>query len=543
MKARCTRSRNQRNDGVVLFVVVIVVALVSLAAYGFVILMQSEHRAANLTADQIQVDQIAESGNSYLRAFTTQSRAQRDFLGGSYDNPVQFQDIIVDLDVSGTRHGRFSVIRARTQDGQAIGGPQFGVDNASAKLSLAALLQWDSQFPGAGRTALMQLPGMNETLADSLLDWIDADDVRREFGAESEFYLGLDPPRQPLNRVPSLLADLLDVHALSDATMTSEDTATGTAMNTVDTKTSVAAQPIRSDDTDYGSGQAGSGSLPWLRLLTPHSAERNESYAGQPRINLNQSDLSDLYNELSTRFDDELAKFVVAVRLHGLASSDSANTATTAIPKIDLSEKPTYEFTSPLEVIGAMVSIPTSSGEEESTEVFESPLSDRGGEAKVIDFCDQTTTFDQPVIVGRININRAPREVLLTIPQFPREAIEQLISARGSQAEFPERRHAAWLLVEGVLDRETLIPLMPYITTGGDVIEAEVVAYYDDDSPWSRHRIVLDGTKPGVPTLCFRDLSRLGRGHRFDQLSRQDPNTLASPPDIATAPTTAFNNQ
>jgi hypothetical protein len=96
-----------------------------------------------------------------------------------------------------------------------------------------------------------------------------------------------------------------------------------------------------------------------------------------------------------------------------------------------------------------------------------------------------------------------------------------------------------------VLDRESLVALMPFITTGGDVIEAEVVAYYDNDSPWSRHRIVLDGTKPGAPTVYFRDLSRLGRGHRFDQLSRQDPNQLAQSGrtvDAAT-PTTAPNNR
>lgn len=540
MKRISFRSRSQQRQGVVLFVVVIVVALVSLAAYGFVILMQSENRAAHLAADQMQVEQIAESGNAYLRVLAAQSRAQRDLIGGWHHNPSQFQDLTVDADPTGTRHGRFSIVCTHLNDDVMLGGPRFGVENASTKLSLEALLQWDDQFPGAGRTALMQLPEMTETLADSLLDWIDADDVTREFGAESDFYLGLDPPRQPPNRLPSVLEELLDVQAIAGLSASPTASATRPQDRPVD------VPPEPTGDRSFAPNHANAmpGNLPWWRFLTLHSAERNESYDGQPRINLNHSDLNGLYSELSARFGDELAKFVVALRLHGPSQSDSPGGTATAIPKLDLTITPTYELSSPLEIVDAAVAIPTSTGEEESTELFTSPLSGRGDQAQLVDFCDQTTTRSEPVLAGRININEAPREVLLAIPQFPREAVEQLIAIRGNRSEFPERRHAAWLLVEGVLDRDALIPLLPFITTGGDVIDAQVVAYYDDESPWARHRIVLDGTSEGVPALYFRDLSRLGRGYRFDQLSRPDSTQLTQPRGNvdASAPVTAFNN-
>ena len=39
--------------------------------------------------------------------------------------------------------------------------------------------------------------------------------TEREFGAEAEFYLGLEPPRQPPNTLPTLLDQLLAVRGFT----------------------------------------------------------------------------------------------------------------------------------------------------------------------------------------------------------------------------------------------------------------------------------------------------------------------------------------
>lgn len=49
----------------------------------------------------------------------------------------------------------------------------------------------------ATRDDLLLLPDMDESIADAILDWIDADDDPREFGAESGTYLGMRRPYLP----------------------------------------------------------------------------------------------------------------------------------------------------------------------------------------------------------------------------------------------------------------------------------------------------------------------------------------------------------
>ena len=55
-------SSGASRQGMVLFVVTIVIALVGLSAYAFTVLMQTEFRAAHLRGDQLRVDQVAASG-------------------------------------------------------------------------------------------------------------------------------------------------------------------------------------------------------------------------------------------------------------------------------------------------------------------------------------------------------------------------------------------------------------------------------------------------------------------------------------------------
>ncbi len=61
----------------------------------------------------------------------------------------------------------------------------------------------------------MNLPNMDETAADSILDWIDPDDQARDQGAESEYYAGLSPPLRPRNGVPPNLEELLLVKGVT----------------------------------------------------------------------------------------------------------------------------------------------------------------------------------------------------------------------------------------------------------------------------------------------------------------------------------------
>ncbi len=64
-------------------------------------------------------------------------------------------------------------------------------------------------LPGSGRKLLMGLPGMTEEIADAILDYMDEDDEPREFGAERDAYASLEPPYEPKNGPLHTVEELL----------------------------------------------------------------------------------------------------------------------------------------------------------------------------------------------------------------------------------------------------------------------------------------------------------------------------------------------
>ena len=519
----------RQRRGAALFVVTIVVVLVTLSAYGFVVLMQAENRASRIAADRGQVQMVHDSGYEFLRSYAAMSRVERELWAQVGTDESLFRDVIVDQDYSGTRHGRFSIVHhpVTLNDVEASPGLaqrnvarrfDFGVVPTAAKLSLPTLLEWDQAQPGYGRVVLMQLPGMTEHVADSILDWLDEDEEPREFGAELEFYERLNPPRKPANQLPKHLDELLSVRGVQFSDLYGDPV---TGMRRVHHQNHNQQARGAPDRNRTGGGRRPTDpvgpQLPWSAYLTVYSAERNESRDGNPRINLNQEDLSALTEQLNARFEPPVAKFVVALRQYGPYDGGvSSARPASELPEISSSAEAEFTIEHHLQLIDVSVGIPM--GEE--VRVFESPLRSEGTSGSdLVDFCDATTCAEDDVIQGRINIHLAPREVLTVIPGFSSDSMEQLIALRQNTTIESGRQHAIWLLVEGVVDRVGMQEVWPWITTCGDVMEGEVVAYYDQDSPWLRTEFVLDATREELPLLFRRNMDRLGRGYRYDELS------------------------
>src|SRR5262245_55697946 len=109
-RANRTTDRDQR-QGVVLLAVLVVVVLLTLAAFQFSELMMSEFRAANSVANAAQARAFAESGVNYTAMLLSDPTAFNDMLGGNpYDNEAAFRDILVGGKRQGARAGYFSVV-------------------------------------------------------------------------------------------------------------------------------------------------------------------------------------------------------------------------------------------------------------------------------------------------------------------------------------------------------------------------------------------------------------------------------------------------
>ena len=93
----------------IIVIVLVVVALLSLAAYTFAELMVTHYGAATVSGRHLQARAMAESGAEAVRYYLIQNEATRQDAGGHFDNPSYFQGIPVlvheDLRQHGELHG------------------------------------------------------------------------------------------------------------------------------------------------------------------------------------------------------------------------------------------------------------------------------------------------------------------------------------------------------------------------------------------------------------------------------------------------------
>ncbi|MCA9214379.1 MAG: general secretion pathway protein GspK [Planctomycetales bacterium] len=559
----------RRRSGVVLFVVVIVIALVSLAAYSFSILMRSELHAARLHADQVQTQMMTESGLSYLNSWAESTRSQRESFGGIEVNELLFRNILVDGTSDPLRPGLFSIVRPpmvrselaeidefalNNENAAELPMLTFGLVDESSKLHLETILAWDTEQPGAGRTALMSLPNMTESTADAILDWIDEDNEVREFGAESEYYTSLDPRREPANAIPRSLQELLQVRGVTVELLFGFDRNHNYTIEEFERPQLHQQQNDGQPQNELTSGEGDQSQSqeskdqpsdrqdatriaparpndrqqddplvipePWCRFLTVTSAEHNHDFFGQPRINLNAPDLGSLHRSLQARFGSDIAKFVVAVRQSGLyKGSKSPNSQ--PLPSWKPNVPPSFELTS----VGSLHNAKVALGDKDDPTIYQSPWAGTGETSDSVEFaefCDSVTLVDLAVVSGRINIMSAPREVLMAIPELTTEHVDQILIARsqdpGRDPNSVQRPSPYWLVEEEIMSANTFEQLSPYLTMSGDVFRCQIVGYYTDNSPIHRIEVIVDGTDDTPRPVYYTDLTRLGRGFELRQL-------------------------
>jgi len=497
----------------------IVIVMISLAGLSFVMTMSSENKAVHLHGDELQIEQAVASGAELLKALAELSPDARERAGGVFDNPGLFRGALVVDDELRDHRGRFSIVAPRIEDDELV-GIRFGAENESARLNLAVLPQWEEKQAGAALDALMNLPGMTEPIAEAILDWIDVDPTPRSSGAEADYYSGLGVPYGPRNGIPTSLEELLLIRDVSRELLFGAD---------ADFNFQVEDAELERASAGPGIGTAQRG-LPWASLLTVYSAERNSSYEGNPRIDLNEQDLSKLNQQLSDALDADWARFIIAYRQFGPDEDETTGPGESAPGDLDLSRPARFKIESVLDLVGVAVRLAepdAPASDRRSAPVLESPFAPDplAMHDYLFKLADQTTVESEEVLRGRVNVNEAPRAVLLGVPGLDRSAVDQILTARGARftQNDPSRRHAVWLLTEGIVDLETMRELEPQVTAGGDVFRAQVVGYFDDSGPCARADVVVDATTSPPKQVYWKDLRLFGRGYSLETLGAERP--------------------
>ena len=542
-----------------LILVLVVIVMLTLGAYTFSELMITEYEASDAYARQVQSRLWAESGVDYVSLLLTPDGG--GFDADLFDDPGLFH-------VPMGSGGGFSIVApfeeataASTDPNAQVSsvGLRYGLTDECAKMNVNVLANYNP-LDDVGRNMLMELPYMTVEVADAILDWIDADEEVREYGAEAESY-SLVFPR---NGTIDSLEELMFVLGVEPQLMYGED---ANRNGILDPNENDGEQSLPMDNAD------GILDLGWSAYLTTYSVEANYRHAydrfSEERINVNEPLLTDLYDGLLEEYDEDIAQFVTAYRLSGpnedlsdlddllgdtegnenplngmgnsgagtsgdfetdLALEDVANSIAKNLfsgsggsitrAGMDLSSGASTEIRSIYDLIDAEVDVEV----DGTMTTLISPWSSDPGELQetLPLLLDAFTVTKESVIRGRININQARIEVMEGIPGMPVGLPSSIVAARarnsGSSTTLDQYSTTGWLLIQGLVDLETMRSLDGFITAQGDVFRMQVVGHADRGGPVTRIEAVVDSTE-AIPKVIFqRNLSELGPGDRSNQL-------------------------
>ncbi len=225
----------------------------------------------------------------------------------------------------------------------------------------------------ATKEQLMALPYMESHIADAILDWRDGDENPRAEGAEVGYYENLTFRYPIRDGALKTVRELLQVKGMTKDLLYGEDTNLNGQLDYNEMDGDV------SPPTDNGDSYLDQG---WIAYLTCYSYESNVDADGTNRININEADRQQLQNRLELTAGQ--ARWIEDNRGSGFQSvADLINN--------NSPEKP------------------------------QSNGNNSGDNAQPIDLqtfrqiVDKITISGEAKIPGKININTAPREVLVAL--------------------------------------------------------------------------------------------------------------------------------
>lgn len=293
---------------------------------------------------------------------------------------------------------------------------------------------------------MLKLPGMTSELANSILDWRDENQEVTSGGAEGEYYLLLPEPYQCKNAPLETVEEVLLIKGGDQELLYGED------MNRNGILDRNEDDGDNAPPNDNGNGRLEPG---FFNYVTIHSYEMNIDTQGQERVNINRGqNRTQLAQILQEEFGESEALRILA------------NIPTAPVPY------------------------------ENMIHFYQTSRMEYEDFARII---DRLTVDDQERITGRININNAPKEVLLCLPGLEESDVDALIQERDKNGTNLE--NILW--VTKVLNENQARGIGSYITTQSFQYSADVVAASRDGRAYSRYYVVID-TAGGTPAIIYK---------------------------------------
>ena len=301
----------------------------------------------------------------------------------------------------------------------------------------------------ADKDMLLKLPEMTSELAAAIVDWRDSDSDVTAGGAETEYYLLLDEPYNCKNSLFETVEEVLFCKRASHEFLYGEDMNRNGVLDDNENDGD-ASEPYDNQDGKLDRG--------FFDYVTVYSKEPNVSADGEERFNVEDARYPELLDFLREHFGNE--------RVNALF-----------IP-------PGQSYDNIIEFY------------------FQSGLTP--DEFKQIE--NKITTRPEEEIVGLININTAPREVLMCLPELTEADVASLMDKRASSET--DTDSIVW--ITEVLERQKAIDIGGLITTRSFQYSADIISVSGDGRAYRRYKAVFDTQDGEFDTLYWRSFTQLG---------------------------------
>ncbi len=318
--------------------------------------------------------------------------------------------------------------------------PVFGLLDEAAKLNLNS----------ADADMLEALEGMTEELAGAIVDWRDSDAELSVSGAESETYLGCQPPYVAKDAPFETVGELGLLNGASPELLAGRDLNRNGYLEEWEKALEEHAAGRFSDRPAIG----------FRETFTVHSQEPNVTADGEALTNINGA---------GPRALNVLIELLGEARAGTVAQTAGLGTA---------------RFGSVLEfcIRGGLTA-------SEAEQVM-----------------GRLTTVDDSVIRGRVNVNTASPVVLACLPGVGEDLAAQLVAYRQNN---PDSLATPMWLVEAI-GQEATLAAAPYVTTKSYQIAADIVAVAADGRVFRRVCAVVDTTSGSPVVIARHDLTSFG---------------------------------
>jgi hypothetical protein len=508
--------RSSRRQASILLLVLIIVPVLALAAYSLSQWMRAEASGSIAHGRSTQALWLAHSGVEHLQAFLSDPANLSPGAVDLSNDPSLFSRILVAPEYRSTQ-GFFSVIgRPLVPQTTDI---RYGLVNESAKIPLHRRRVLFQGNPAEQRERLSALPNMTPTLADAILDWIDADGEPREGGAEADYYLALPTPYSPRNAPPRTIGELLLVRGVTPHLLYGEDANLDGILNPNENDGDRTWPPDNAD---------GVLDLGWFPYLTIYSAADNNNPDGEPKIDLN-GDLAGQREALVELFGREWFDFVTQYKTSRAGKKMRAVTELINA-KVD---PPKGQGNPSGGSPGGLQQFLNSAGGEK-----QKPLESPWKESNLSQYLDKALTYltvDPPdknkgVARGRIDVTAAPFEVLRALPGIKEATAQAMASA--AQGRTPGDASPAWLLLEGIVTLDEFRKIEQLITTQNRVFRVESVGYFSSPGPVARVEAIIDATASPARVLFRRELTGVGSAYPQEMLVNGTTSTIPTNPGV-----------